>query len=121
MKRVGRPPQVDINGEKITRVPLNVTVPTKLAEFLSRKEINRSKLFTAVVQQMYDDEICPKCFSIDVVKSQIGMRCKPCSRYKPYFYKYDSCPECNMQYKAGVNVPVGIKNTPDWGCANCQK
>ena len=121
MKPVGRPSQVDINGEKITKSLLNVTIPSKLADFLRRKEVNRSKLFTEVVTQLYNNEICSQCYSIDINESPIGMSCRPCSRYAPFWYHLKNCSVCNLQYKPGVNVPSAIKGSDDWGCQQCQE
>ena len=121
MKPVGRPPQVDINGEPIKKCLLNVTIPTELADFLRRKEVNRSKLFTKVVGQLYNNEICSECFSIDIEESIIGMRCRPCSRYSPKWYHLKRCPVCDKQYKPGINVPLPIKGSDKWNCQECQE
>jgi hypothetical protein len=123
MKPVGRPPQVDINGDPIKKCLLNVTIPTELADFLRRKEVNRSKLFTKVVGQLYANEICSKCFSKDITESPIGMHCKPCSRYdhKQGWYHLKRCTVCHKQYKPGVNVPMAIKGSDVWSCQECQE
>jgi len=123
MKPVGRPPQVDINGEPITKCLLNVTIPSKLADFLRRENINRSKLFTKVVADLFEKEICSKCFSLDISKTVIGMHCKPCARYdhKEGYYHLYRCSVCDVQYKPGVNIPIAVKGSDDWGCQQCQQ
>jgi hypothetical protein len=129
MKPVGRPAQVDINGEKITKSLLNVTIPSKLADFLRREEINRSQLFTRVVSDLFANQLCSKCFSRDITESPIGMHCKPCSRYdyKHGWYHLNRCEICDIQYKPGSNVPIATKPGSDadmiaeWGCQQCQK
>ena len=121
MKPVGRPPQVDINGEPITKCLLNVTIPSKLADYLRRKGTNRSKLFTAVVSQYEKKELCSQCFSLDIEETSIGMRCKPCSRYAPFWYHLKRCPVCDTQYKPGENLLKAIKGSDNWGCQQCQE
>ena len=108
MKRVGRPPEVDPEtGEVMQKSLVNVTVPTKLVEFLRRVKVNRSQLFTKVVRMMYEDKICPKCYTTDVIKNTMGVRCNGyCSRYEPYFYKRGRCTECNERYIPKVRMPV---------------
>ena len=45
VKQVGRPPERDSEGNVISKSLVNVTIPTKLRDFLSKNKINRSKLF----------------------------------------------------------------------------
>jgi len=121
MKSVGRPPQLDKNGEHIVRTTINISVPVKLLEFLKREGIKRSELFTSVVTQMYEDEICPKCFTLDVFKSGMGMRCNgACSRYQPYFYKRNKCPQCKIKFSAPGNLPI-LTNTKGDERLICEK
>ena len=123
MKPVGRPPQVDINGEPIKKCLLNVTIPVELADFLRREGTNRSKLFTTAVSALYTHQICSTCYSKDITESQIGMHCKPCARYdhKAGWYHLKRCPVCKKQYKPGVNVPLPIKGSDKWNCQECQE
>ena len=119
MKRVGRPPQVDPEtGETMAKSLVNVTIPTKLAEFLKRNNVNRSKLFTKVVTQMYNEELCPKCYTIDVSNVPMGVRCNGfCSRITPYWIKLNKCDECEAQF--GVyNLPI-IKDDNTYIGENC--
>ena len=44
MAEVGRPSEVDGNGEIIEKKVVNINVPVKLIAFLKEKEINRSKI-----------------------------------------------------------------------------
>jgi len=95
MKAVGRPPQIDKNGEHIVRTTINVSVPVKLLEFLKREKIPRSDLFNKVVTKMHEGQICPKCYTTDIVSNHMGIRCNgACSRYAPYFYKKNNCSQC---------------------------
>ena len=111
MKSVGRPPQLDKNGELIVRTTINISVPVKLVEFLKREGIKRSELFTDVVTQMHQNKICPKCFSMDVVESPMGMRCNSaCSRYAPFFYKRNKCPGCKSYFGPPSNLPIILKD-----------
>ena len=114
MRPVGRPPEKDKNGEVITRSTVNVTIPSKLAEFLKEKGENRSKLFTIAATQLYEGEICSTCYTKDVKNTAIGMRCDgPCSRYADrsgaFFYKYHRCETCNNEFKNG-RLPIELKN-----------
>jgi len=112
MSPAGRPPEKDKNGETITRSTVNVTIPSKLAEFLKEKGINRSRLFTTAATQLYESEICSTCFTKDVKKTPIGMRCDgPCGRYadrsEAFFYKYNRCLTCHKEFKNG-KLPIMI-------------
>ena len=125
MRPVGRPPQKDKNGETITRSTVNVTIPSKLAEFLKEKGENRSKLFTIAATQLYEGEICAVCYTKDVKNTAIGMRCDgPCGRYSDrsgaFFYKYHRCDHCNNQYKNGL-LPVMLDDGLKTVCEECYK
>lgn len=110
MSPVGRPPQKDKNGEIITRSTVNVTIPSRLAEFLKEKGENRSKLFTMAATQLYEGEICSTCYTKDVKDTVIGMRCDgPCGRYSTFFYKYHRCESCNLEFKSG-RLPIELTN-----------
>lgn len=111
MRPVGRPPEKDKNGETITRSTVNVTIPSKLAEFLKDQGVNRSKLFTIAATQLYEDAICSVCFTKDVKKTPIGMRCDgPCGRYAdrsgPFFYKRNKCPSCENYFGPPDRLPI---------------
>lgn len=111
MKRVGRPPQIDPEtGETIAKSLVNVTIPTKLAEFLKRENVNRSKLFTKVVTQMYNDELCPKCYTTDVIKTPMGVRCNGfCSRHNDHWIKYNQCADCVEYFRPRYNPPIYVE------------
>jgi hypothetical protein len=124
MKSVGRPPQIDKNGEHIVRTTINISVPVKLLEFLKREGIKRSELFTSVVTQMHEDKICPKCYTLDVFKSGMGIRCNgACSRYQPYFYKRNKCPQCKCEFASPGNLPILTSTGGDERliCESCHK
>ena len=58
VKQVGRPPERDSEGNIISKSLVNVTIPTKLRDFLSKNNINRSQLFTRVVTALYMHALC---------------------------------------------------------------
>ena len=115
MRPVGRPPGTDKNGEIITRSTVNVTIPSKLAEFLKEQGENRSKLFTKAATELYESKICAVCYTKDVKNTPIGMRCDgPCGRYADragaFFYKFHRCNKCNREFVPGVIMPVEQKD-----------
>ena len=79
MASVGRPPEVDKHGNIIQKSLVNVTIPTKLANFLKKEGINRSRLFTAVVSKLYDEALCPNCYSENLRTSKVGRWCHDCN------------------------------------------
>jgi len=78
MAKVGRPPAVDKHGVVIQKSLVNVTIPSKLANFLKEKGINRSKLFTDVVMKLYNEELCPKCYGENLISTLVGTWCHDC-------------------------------------------
>jgi len=111
MRQVGRPPQIDKNGEHIVRTTINISVPVKLLEFLKREGIKRSELFVKVVTLLHDKHICPKCYTTDVVQNPMGTRCNAaCSRYQPYFYKRNKCEKCKIEFQGPSNLPIRIED-----------
>ena len=62
VKQLGRPAERDSQGNRISKSLVNVTIPTKLRDWLSDNNINRSRLFTRVVTMLYCHAICPKCY-----------------------------------------------------------
>jgi predicted SprT family Zn-dependent metalloprotease len=120
MTKVGRPRILDSFGNPIDKIAVNVTIPVKLKQFLDEKCSNRSELFVKVVQQLYDDEICPKCYTIDVTRGMMGAHCNGgCSRHEPYYFKYNKCSMCNQPYEKHFNLPKAIKGSDEYGCTNC--
>lgn len=127
MPKVGRPPERDSEGNVISKSLVNVTIPTKLRDFLSKNEINRSKLFTSVVSRMYIYQICPKCYSEEVVNGVMAITCEDCSTV----IKYKNCSECNTMYQRPAvtrnneviegNLVVALKGSDKFGCTQCQK
>jgi len=125
MRPVGRPQEIDADGVPIVKATINVHVPARLIEFLKTakkgKPVNRSELFTKAATQLFQNKICSKCFSKDIEETSIGMRCKPCSRYAPFWYHLKRCTICDTQYKPGENLLKAIKGSDDWGCDRCQE
>ena len=73
MRQVGRPAERDSQGNRISKCLVNVTIPTKLRDFLSENKINRSKLFTSVVTRLYMHQICPKCYNENIVNGIMAL------------------------------------------------
>ena len=121
MKRVGRPAEIDPEtGETMAKTLVNVTIPTKLAEFLKRKNVNRSKLFTKVVTQMYCNEICPKCYGQDVIETSMGWFCQGyCGRTSMYCFKSKGCDDCGKTLSQ-YNLPVAIDDKVIGSCCHAQ-
>ncbi len=106
---VGRPRKLDDQGVPIDKVTVNVTIPVRLKQFLDENVKNRSELFTNVVAQMYDGDICSRCYSTDVHHLVMGSYCDQCSRYgEIVYYKLNRCDNCNMQFKPKLNLPIPV-------------
>ena len=80
MATVGRPAETDSDGNPISKCLVNVTIPVKLRDFLKRNNVNRSQLFTQVVTKMYNKEVCPRCYSLDIKESIVGFYCEDCEK-----------------------------------------
>ena len=118
MAKVGRPPAVDKHGVVIQKSLVNVTIPTKLANFLKEKEINRSKLFTEVVKKMYEEELCPKCYSENLISTAVGTWCEDCeSELGRNWLKMNNCKNCRSKYQVGYNMFAQSKTLH--GCQDC--
>jgi len=124
MNSVGRPPEVDSQGEVVQKSLVNVTIPSKLAKFLKEKGINRSKLFTDVVKKLYHNEICPRCYGTDLHKGLVGIWCQECEpaayRSKKYFHftTYFNCENCSTKYDPPYNMFCQSKDILK-GCYSC--
>ena len=121
MNSVGRPPEVDSHGEVVQKSLVNVTIPTKLANFLKEKGINRSRLFTNVVKRMYRDELCRFCYSTNIKESMIGKYCLDCELAKPSanpYTTYKCCENCGSKYQPPYNMFANSKKITK-GCNDC--
>ena len=117
---VGRPKSVDESGLPIDKVTVNVTITVRLKEFLDQEVSNRSELFTKVVMQLFSGELCSRCYSMDVINNTVGSMCRTCSRYgEVVYYNYNSCENCKLPFKAGVNMPRPVDDVV--ACDNCYK
>ena len=93
-RSVGRPPETEPDGTVISKSLVNVTIPSKLADFLKKAGINRSKLFTRIVTMLYLSEICRFCFSTNINETLTGSRCDNCEKW----IAFKSCPNCGADY-----------------------
>lgn len=120
MAKVGRPPAVDKHGVVIQKSLVNVTIPTKLANFLKEKGINRSKLFTMCCKHLYNDELCPKCYSENLISTAVGTWCNDCDRpggLGRKWIKMNNCKNCQRKYQVGYNMFAQSKTLH--GCEEC--
>ena len=114
MAEVGRPSEIDGEGNIIEKKVVNINVPVKLISFLKEKEINRSKLFTACVRKLYNQEICPKCYGADgISKGACGIQCYDCN----IWIKMSNCKNCGSQYQENYNMFV--QKDDIHGCQDC--
>ena len=105
VRQVGRPPERDSEGNVISKCLVNVTIPTKLRDFLS----------TSVVTRLYMNQICPKCYNENIVNGIMALKCDDCN----CIIKYKPCGECDEMYLRGVNMPKAVKNSSRFGCERC--
>jgi len=115
VKQLGRPAEIDSEGNKISKSLVNVTIPTKLRDFLSKNNINRSQLFTRVVTMLYCNAICPKCYEEHITDGIMAIRCDNCD----VVIKYKNCSQCGEQYNK-KNLVESIKGSSEFGCQGCQ-
>ena len=116
MASVGRPPELDSNGNIVVKSLVNVTIPTKLANFLKEKGINRSRLFTDVVSKMFEEELCPRCYSEKIHITMIGISCKRCN----HIIKNKNCENCKTEYQPPFNMFAQPKDKSFLkGCFDC--
>ena len=124
MSSVGRPPELDSQGEVVQKSLVNVTIPSKLANFLKRKRINRSKLFTDVVIKMYKKELCPRCYGEDIHKGLVGIWCADCEpasyRVQGNFHwiHFFNCENCGRKYNPPYYMFTQSKEILK-GCFEC--
>ena len=115
VRQVGRPPERDSEGNVISKCLVNVTIPTKLRDFLSKNEVNRSKLFTSMANRLYMHQICPECYNENIINGIMALSCQDCN----CIIKYKACGECDEMYSRGVNMPKPVKNISRFGCERC--
>lgn len=108
-KGVGRPPEVDSDGNKVDKVLVNLTIPVKLKNFLDKHVENRSAFFTRVVTMLYVGEICFKCYSDKLDhESRVGVRCEECKTW----VKLVPCPNCGERYDP--RRYIGMARNPNY-------
>ena len=127
VKQVGSPPERDSEGNIVSKSLVNVTIPTKLRDFLSKNNINRSQLFTRVVTALYMHALCPKCYSDNVTDGLMAITCNDCE----CVVKYNNCSQCNTPYQRPTvtrenvviegNLVEAIKGSSEFGCTACLK
>jgi len=121
MNSVGRPPELDSHGKVVQKSLVNVTIPTKLANFLKEKGINRSQLFTSVVKRMYRDELCRFCYGSNIEESRIGKYCVDCELARPSenpYTVYNNCKNCGNKYQPPYTFFRQSKKIES-GCDDC--
>ena len=64
VRQVGRPPERDSEGNIVSKCLVNVTIPTKLRDFLADKQNKQISTVTKVVGELYKHELCPKCYVV---------------------------------------------------------
>ena len=121
MAEPGRPSEIDGKGNVIEKKVVNVNVPVKLIAFLKEQNINRSKLFTEVVKKLYENEICPKCYTGDktvLATGHCGIQCYDCDIWIKMF----NCDNCGSQYQDHYNMFAQLSNDSNVivkGCWDC--
>jgi hypothetical protein len=119
MASVGRPPELDSNGDIVVKSLVNVTIPTKLANFLKEKGINRSRLFTDIVTRLFDEELCPGCYSENLRTSKVGSWCHDCNPTSVNkWLKLFNCKNCKTKYQPPYNMFAQSKDIQQ-GCWDC--
>ena len=127
VRSVGRPPEVDSEGNIVSKCLVNVTIPTKLRDFLIENDVNRSKLFTSIVKKMYMHQICAKCYGKNLTNGIMALTCDDCKS----IIHYRECSQCDKLYQRAAvtkqneviegNLPIAIKGSDKFGCSECQK
>ena len=108
----GRPPELDSNGKPIAKCLVNVTIPTKLRDFLAQHNVNRSELFRTAALQYHNLEICPHCYCHDIKETHKGHQCVDCNKW----IKFKRCGLCEAAHAPESSVyAVGNKV----GCDQC--
>jgi len=128
MSSVGRPPEVDSEGNTVQKCLVNVTIPTKLANFLKEKGINRSKFFRNCVTKLYKHEICNRCYSERIQETAMGWYCLDCTDKKGFHYEkgftqhlaFKNCEHCGTTYQPPYNMFAQPKDHSfEKGCWDC--
>jgi len=124
VRALGRPPELDSEGNVVSKCLVNVTIPTKLRDFLAKNNINRSKLFTSIVKKMYMHQICPKCYGQHITNGVMALTCDDCE----CVIHYRECDNCGELYQRATvidniavkgNLPKPIKGSGKFGCQVC--
>ena len=118
--KVGRPPEVDSNGNKIDKTLVNLTIPVTLKNFLDKHVKNRSEFFTKIVTMLYIGEICPKCYSDDYIsKAPVGIECRVCD----IWIKLNDCSNCGtrMDPRKTMGYEPNPHYNPAHGSKQCSK
>jgi len=117
VNQVGRPAEVDRKGQPIEKKVININVPVNMVNFLKDYNINRSKLFTKIVCELYDQKICPKCFTYNIRDVPVGIQCNNCEAW----LKMKPCPNCKESYDPYFNMFKYDEKTKTKGCQRCLK
>ena len=111
----GRPPELDSNGNAIAKCLVNVTIPTKLRDFLRQHNINRSELLRTAALKLMEFKICPSCYSHDVKENLKGHKCNNCNKW----LKFKRCELCEAAHTptskpTSVDGKVGCDLCPEY-------
>jgi len=122
MSSVGRPPEVDSEGRTVQKCLVNVTIPTKLANFLKKKGINRSKLFRDCVEKLYKGELCDRCYGDSIQTTKVGTYCLDCNATMKEitWLTLGFCLNCGNRFQPPMyNMFAQRKDNQDEGCFDC--
>lgn len=95
---------------------VNCTIPVKLRDFLKENGINRSKLFRKAALQMYEHQICPRCYSSDIIDEYKGKICRDCKKW----LTQRACPDCDVLWTPDRNgTDIIVDGKKKYICHDC--
>jgi len=121
MSSVGRPPEVDSEGKVVLKCLVNVTIPTKLANFLKKRGINRSKFFRRCVENIYHGELCDRCYGDSIQRTKVGTYCLDCNATMKEitWLTLLDCVNCGNRFQPPYNMFAQRKDNKNEGCWDC--
>jgi len=91
---------------------VNCTIPVKLRDYLKEKGINRSELFRKAALQMYEHEVCSKCYGNEIADTYKGKFCRDCN----HWLLVKRCLDCDELYSRERH---GMEYENRIICTNC--